>query len=249
LEVIIFSSNRERSEELSGITGDLMAEEKLKRMSLNTNLPSTIASLIRCFNRKCGYLVILFTPGYSKWRELISGISNEHRRVKFLIVSQNPSDAADLFNSESKESICGYIKYEEESFIEILKKELNRIYISVTTLCGGIMTPTKEVGGFKVIRYDDIYCIETIKNTHLCRIHHTNGSDELRADISKLIKKLPPNFEVTKASTIANLSRVIEVQKQDNGTGELSFGLGLSCFASAKHFPKVKKMMAEQALT
>lgn len=67
----------------------------------------------------------------------------------------------------------------------------------------------------------------------MCRILHKNGSDEVRADISKLIGELSETFYIARSSAIANLSNV-----KAFSDGELVFTDGSTC-------PCVKKYSSE----
>lgn len=95
-------------------------------------------------------------------------------------------------------------------------------------------------GALKIIHYSDIYYIETIKQTHLCTIYHKNGTDIIRADISKLINELDERFAVTRSSTIANLSAAERVCNS-----MIYFSDEIFCSVTPKKLSKIKKIMRE----
>ncbi|MFQ9704668.1 MAG: LytTR family DNA-binding domain-containing protein [Enterocloster clostridioformis] len=77
-----------------------------------------------------------------------------------------------------------------------------------------------------------IYYIETVKGTHMCNIHRSDGVYAFRSGIKELSEKLGPPFRQVRASTIANLSNV---RSFEPNPGILSFTGGISCCCSRSY--------------
>lgn len=240
MEVIIFSQNREHRFAAAKAADNIIAESRLRLMSLHPVLPRTAEELAKIIKPNKGYLVIIDVTGCSSCIEIIGQINEKSRFVSFCLISDSEKAAAEALNSDL--NICGYINVREHSLDEGLENALTRIYKKISTACGGIMT-TDESGALKVIGFDDIYYIETVKQQHRCTVYHKNGSDMIRADISKLIKKLDGRFEITRSSTIANLSLAEKISD-----GMLYFTNGDCCSIAAKKVGEIKKSMLRTAV-
>ena len=95
----------------------------------------------------------------------------------------------------------------------------------------------------KVIPFEDIFFIETVKQTHMCKVVHKNGTDEIRCDISKLINELPDTFRIVRSSAIANISEV-----KMFSDSELFFGNDVSCQCGRKYTSKIIPFMQQTAI-
>lgn len=240
MEVIIFSNNSEKSKSIQKIADNIIMDKRLRLMSLHTSAPSDLTELIGCFKREKGYLVIMDITGYPNWKELISKISEINRRTSFCVISENNDAAADLINMMI--NVCGYINSALGKTRTLFEELLVRLYGRIATICGGIMT-YGGTGELKVIKFEDIYYIETLKQQHRCTINHKQGTDVFRADISKLIKHLDGRFEITRSSTVANLSNAVGIKN-----GALIFCDGAFCSITSSRLGSIKKIMAETAV-
>ncbi|MDD7430186.1 MAG: LytTR family DNA-binding domain-containing protein [Oscillospiraceae bacterium] len=239
MEVIIFSNNTERRTGLKKLTDRIIMDKRLRLMSLHTSAPENPSELEKQIIADKGYLVIMDITGYPDWKNVILRISAKCRRVRFCLISGSDSAAAEAINLML--DICGYVNASSGDILCSLEAVLVRIYGRITTVCGGIMT-FGEDGGLKIISFADIYYIETIKQQHRCTIYHKKGTDTMRADISKLIGSLDGRFEITRSSTIANLSAVKEISD-----GMICFEDGSCCGVSAKRLSVIKRVMRELA--
>ncbi len=240
MEVIIFSTDRERRNRIKALTDKIIADKRLRMMSLHTSSPQNTDELEKVLKQERGYLVIIEITGCGFWEKLISEISEKFRSVKFCIISDSGDAAADAVNLML--DICGYINSSLENCAQIFENVLLKIYSKITAICGGLMTFSGS-GELKVIKYSDIYYIETIKQQHLCTVYHKNGIDIIRADISKLIKLLDSRFETTRSSTIANLAYVTKISDR-----LIYFEDGSCCSVTQKKLGEVKKAMTKHAV-
>lgn len=240
MEVIIFSKSSERRAKIKKTADRIIMDKRLRLMSLHTSAPDSAAGLERQILPEKGYLVIFDISDFPDWKKTIIRITAKCRRVRLCLVSRSDKDAAEAINLML--DICGYINTSESDFTDCFEMILVRIYGRITTVCGGIMV-FGENGALKIIEFADIYFIETIKQQHRCTVYHKNGTDTLRADISKLIFLLDGRFEIVRSSTIANLSAAKEISE-----GAVYFEDGSSCLVSVKKLGHIKKIMTEQAV-
>lgn len=209
-------------------------------MSLHTSSPRNYSELEKILNDEEGFLVIMEITGCDVWEEIVSKISLKFRTVKFCIISDSGESAADAVNLML--DICGYINTSMEDSDVKFESILVRIYERIATVCGGLMAFDSS-GKLKVIKYTDIYYIETIKQQHRCTVYHRYGNDVIRADISKLINRLDSRFEITRSSTIANLSMAIKLSDR-----MVYFEDGSCCNVTEKRMGTVKKIMLSTAV-
>lgn len=240
MEVIIFSKKAERRTEIKKIADRIIMDKRLRLMSLHTSAPESTGELEEQLLPEKGYLVIMDISDFPDWKKTVSYISSKCRRVRFCLISGSDSAAAEAINLML--DICGYINTSKKNFTDCFAEILVRLYGRITAVCGGIMA-FGENGALKIIKYSDIYYIETIKQQHRCTVYHKNGTDTIRADISKLIGLLDGRFEIVRASTIANLSNAAEICG-----GAVYFGDGSSCLVAAKKLGRIKEIMNGQAV-
>lgn len=125
--------------------------------------------------------------------------------------------------------INGIINFQwewKEQLTDILKTVADKM----EKLCRGILIFHYNID--RLIPYEDIYYIETIKSTHCCIIRHKQGTEKLRANIKDLISKLDGRFEIVHASTIANLSLVKKIDRKSRSlyfTDEVNCGYSNAC--------------------
>lgn len=242
MEVIIFSRFEKIREQLKELTDEVISEKGLRIMSPHTSNPETFEALEELIKPNKGYIVIIDVTEIKDWEKTVSEISEKCRRIKFCIISNSADDAVKAINTDINMCMCGYIDISKPGFETCFKDMLVRIYRMRTTVCGGIMT-FDTTGALKVIKFSDIYYIETIKQQHRCTVYHKNGSDVIRADISKLIRQLDGRFEVTRASTIANLSAAKMLYDKT-----IYFDNDLFCSVANKNQSKIKEIMLENVI-
>lgn len=240
MEVIIYSGTGEREVLLKQITDGIIMRRRMRLMSLHTSAPRSAEELKDLIKPDRGYLVITDAVSCSDWKSVIMEISALYRRVSFCIVSDSAEDA--VYTVNALRGVCGYIDASEDSFEARFESVLTGIYSRVTTVCGGIMTFDGD-GFLKIISYSDIYYIETIKQQHRCTIYHKNGTDTMRADISKLITELDERFEVTRSSTIANLSAVKRIDD-----GLMFFEDDIFCSVTSSRLGGIRRVMQSQTV-
>ncbi len=239
MEVIIYSGSG-RSIRLKQIADSVIMHKRLRLMSLHTAAPACKEELEDLFCPEKGYLVIFDIDSCGNWKNIIEDMSLRHRNVIFCIVSENAGAAVDALNMSA--NICGYVNCLKDRLEDGLEAALVNIYRKISTVCGGIMTFDID-GSLKVINYSSIYYIETIKQQHRCTIYHKNGTDIMRADISKLITHLDERFQITRASTIANLSAAKKI-----ADGFIYFDDNVCCSVTAKRQGEIKKIMREMEI-
>lgn len=240
MEVIVFSSNINKSRKIQSATDKIIMNKRLRLMSIHTVLPRNQKELCGCFKKDKAYLVIIDISETPNWEKIITSISSNYHHVKFCVISDSNDAAPKLINMMV--NICGYINVLNDDILAYVTELFVCLYSKVKTLAGGVLV-TANTGELKVIDYNSIFYIETIKQQHKCCIVHQYGVDTIRADISKLINNLDSRFEITRSSTIANLSNVISISN-----GMVIFNDDTSCLITPQKLPTIKRLMKETAI-
>ena len=229
MEVLICSVRKTLWKTLFALTDKFLCKKRARYMSVSTNLFSSRRTISEAVKKYGSAIVILDVDSFTDWQSIAKDIERDGRGVKICLVSGSGKDAVDAINTLT--SLCGYVC--EGKLSEMYKEVIERLYGRIKTICGGIaLTHYSSVD--KVIPYDDIYYIETIKRTHMCSIVQKNGCDEIRADISKLIAELDVRFQYARSSVIVNLSMINSVRDS-----EIFFPDDKSCFCTEKYAPHI----------
>lgn len=238
MEILICSTNKALWKRLFSFTDKILCKKKSRYMSVSSNLLITEAMILGAAKKYKAAVIIIDVQSFPNWEVLTKEIECTYKNIKLCLVSDNMESAVTAINNFS--IIYGYICKKE--LISMYEMILNKLYGKIQTLCGGI-TVTHYNSVDKIIFFDDIYYIETIKQTHLCNIVHKHGTDTIRANISSIIQELDGRFEKTRSSTIANLSEI----KSINGT-ELIFSDNISCYCSSKQLAEITKGICQAVL-
>lgn len=223
---------------LSSLTDKIFRGRKVRYMSVNTNLFFNCQTIINAVKKYASVIVVLDAGSFEDWESIASELEKCSRCVRICLVSGSDSEAVDAINRHT--AVCGYVR--ERSLYEMYEEIIGRLCGKIRTICGGIAV-TYYSSVDKVIPFDEIYYIETIKQTHMCRIVHKHGADEIRAEISKLIAELDPRFQYARSSTIINLSAVRAVRNS-----ELFFPDGKSCVCTEKYASGILPAMKTAAI-
>lgn len=228
MEILICTGSKYLWKKLSALADKFLCSRKSRYMSVSFNLFTTEKAIAAAVEKRKAAIVIIDVQSFENWQEIVQNIENLSKTAKTCLVSESTEAAVNAING--LKSVCGYILGGslEKMFAEVFSGLCGKI----RTVCGGI-TVTRYSSVEKIIPFDEVFFIETVKQTHMCRILHKNGSDEVRADISKLIGELPETFCIARSSAIANLSNV-----KAFSDGELVFTDGSAC-------PCVKKFSSE----
>ncbi|MGN1136244.1 MAG: LytTR family transcriptional regulator DNA-binding domain-containing protein [Oscillospiraceae bacterium] len=183
-------------------------------------------------------IVILDVQSFGNWLEIAKNIELLSRTVRICLISGTAEPAIEAINS--LKTVCGYVCKGE--LVKMFEEVFARLYGKLKTVCGGIAVTYYNTVD-KVIPFEDILFIETLKQTHMCTVVHKNGTDQIRANISKLINELPEVFQIVRSSAIANFS---EVRSFSNC--ELFFSDGSSCLCSRKYTSDIIAFMEQAVL-
>lgn len=235
MEVLICTNSKPLRKKLFALADSFFCRKKSRYISASSNLFMTREAVAAAVKKHQAAIVILDVQSFGNWQEIAEEIEGLNRTVRICLVSGTAEPAIEAINS--LKTVCGYIcKGKLEKMFE---EVFERLYGKIRTVCGGIaVTHCSSLD--KVIPFDDIFFIETLKQTHMCKIVHKNGSDEIRADISKLIDELPGVFRIVRSSAIANIS---EVRAFSNC--ELFFADGSSCLCSRKYSSEIIPFMKQ----
>lgn len=203
MEVLICTVSKQLRKKLFELADSFFSSRKSRYISVSYNLFMTKEELTTAIKKHPTAIVILDVQSFDDWQEIAKEIEALSKTVRICLVSGTAAPAITAINS--LKTLCGYLcKHKlNKMFIEVF----SQLYGKIKTVCNGIaVTYYNSVD--KVIPFDEIFYIETVKQTHICTIVHKNGTDEIRQDISKLIEELPCVFQIVRSSTIANMSKV-----------------------------------------
>lgn len=238
MEVLICTVSKKLWGKLHKLADRFFCSRKSRYMSLSPNRLMTKERLKETIKKYPATIVILDVQSFDDWQEIAEEIESLSKTVRICLVSGTAEPAITAINR--LKTICGYLC--KNKLDEMFKEVFSRLYGKIKTVCNGI-TVTYYNSIDKVIPFDEIFFIETVKQTHVCTVVHKNGTDEIRADISKLINELPFVFQVVRSSTIANMSEV-----KSFSDGELFFSDGSSCFCGKKYTSAIIPFMKQAAL-
>ena len=238
MEILICSESKQLWKKLFALTDSFLCRKKARYMSVSSNLFMTKKTICAAVKKYKSAIVILDVQSFDDWQEIAEEIESLSKTVKICIISDTTKAAVDAINGFK--NICGYIC--KSDLKKMFKEVFSKLYGKVRTICGGIMV-THYSSVDKVIPFEDIFFIETIKQTHMCTVVHKNGTDEIRADISKIINELPEIFHVIRSSAIANISEV-----KSYSDCEVFFSDGKSCLCSKKYASNLIPFMKQPVL-
>lgn len=238
MEVLICTVSKQLWRKLYALADSFFCSRKSRYMSLSPNQLMTKERLKETIKKYPTAIVILDVQSFDDWQEIAEEIEALSKTVRICLVSGTAEPAITAINR--LKTICGYLC--KNKLGEMFKEVFSRLYGKIKTVCNGI-TVTYYNSIDKIIPFDEIFFIETVKQTHVCTVVHKNGTDEIRADISKLINELPFVFQVVRSSTIANMSKV-----KSFSDCELFFSDGSSCFCGKKYTSLIIPFMKQAAL-
>lgn len=243
MEIIVFSANENRAKKIKCLADDILYNNKqLKHLSLHWMLPRNLNELEGCLSDKKTYLIIIDISCSELWENDILILSQRYKQMAFCILSDSSESFACAYNRLNNNRIYGFVNYRSKDCKTTLREIFIKVHKEIFVICGGILV-TEDNMLIKVIPMSDVYYIETIKQTHNCTIYHKNGTDKIRADISKLIMQLDSRFEIIRSSTIANLSAVRYIKNRD-----LFFDNGCFCTITESNLAAIKRHMSELAI-
>lgn len=238
MEILICTGSKNLWKKLSSLADRFLCSRKSRYMSVSFNLFVTEKAIAAAVEKHKAAIVIIDVQSFDNWQEIVQRIEGLSRAARICLVSGSPDEAVNAVNG--MKSVCGYILGSrlESMFAEVF----SGIYGRLRTVCGGIAV-THYSSVEKIIPFDEVFFIETVKQTHMCRILHKNGTDEIRADISKLIGELPEIFQIVRSSAIANLSNA-----KAFSDGDLIFADGSVCQCVKKYSSEISGILKQTVL-
>ena len=238
MEILICTDSKKLWKSLYQLVDNFLCNKKSRYMSVYSKSFTKRKDIFTEIKKRKSAIVILDVQSFGDWQEIAEEIESLSKTVKICLVSDTNEAAINAINN--LKTVCGYIC--KPDLKTMFKEIFSKLYGKLRTLCGGVMV-THYNSVDKIIPFDDILLIETIKQTHMCTVVHKNGIDEIRADISKLINELPEIFQIVRSSTIANISEI-----KSYSDCKILFSDGSSCFCSKKYVSKLKEFMGQQVL-
>lgn len=238
MEILICTLSKQLWEKLSALADSFLCSKRSRYMSLLSGQLMNREKITKAIKKYPTAIVIIDVQSFDNWQEIAKEIEALSKTVRICLVSGTAEPAIKAINS--LKTICGYLC--KHKLREMFKEVFTQLYGKIKTVCNGIaVTYYNSID--KVIPFDEIYFIETVKQTHLCTVVHKSGMDEIRADISKLINELPFMFQIVRSSTIANMSEV-----KSFSDCELFFSDGSSCLCGKKYTSGIIPFMTQAVL-
>lgn len=238
MEILICTVSKPLWKKLFSLTDSFLCHRKSRYMSVSYNLFMTEKTILDAVKNHKSAIVILDVQSFDDWQKIAEEIEVINRSVRICLVSSTSESAINAINC--LKTICGYLckckldKMFEDVFL--------RLYGKIRTVCQGIAITHYNCID-KIIPFEDIFFIETVKQTHMCTIVHKNGKDEIRVNISKLIKELPDIFQIVRSSVIANISEIKAISDC-----EMFFPNQRSCFGSKKFMLQIPSFIKQPIL-
>ena len=227
MEIVVISKSTLLNKEFIPMIDQILYEKKIKRLSLYDQvirfeelkkLPSSENYL---------FFVDVQEEQTHAAIQMIELVMKLFPRCNLVLLVDSGIHIQNMVNAIGM--INGIINFQWE-WKEQLTDILKTIADKMEKLCRGILIFHYNID--RMIPYEDIYYIETIKSTHCCMIRHKQGTEKLRANIKDLIVQLDGRFEIVHASTIANLSLVKKIDRKSRSlyfTDEVNCGYSNAC--------------------
>lgn len=237
MEIVVVSKTAELNKEFIPAIDQILYREKIKCLSLYGQVMKY--EQINLLPQHNGYLffVDVQKESFSTASILLETIMNSFPACNLVLLTDNGIRIHNLVNSIGM--LNGIINF-QWAWKEQLKDILKTIAAKMRTLCKGVLILHYNMD--RMIVYEDIYYIETIKATHCCTVHHKKGTERLRANIKDLIGQLDSRFEIVHASTIANLSLIKRIDRESRC---LYFNDEISCNYSNACAKRIRNRMRE----
>lgn len=238
MEILICTTFSELFKEIYNLADNLLCKNKSRYVSVSPisyQSENTISATVKKYNSA---IIILDIDSFKNWKKIVRNLEEISKSIRICLISRNAEPAVEAINNFN--TICGYIYRDKinEMFREIFSRFLKKL----RTICGGIAITHYNTLD-KVIPFNEILFIETVKQTHICTIVHKHGEDTIRANISDLIDELPCVFLIVRASTIANMSEV-----KSFSDGEMFFSNGSCCFYNRKLTSEIITFMKQPVI-
>lgn len=232
MNIVISTEHNQLFRQLYAAADTAISNRRLRGMELYAFRSLTPEELIKEAAGSPADLWLMFFDSDSRpdWPDVLDRLTSFSSQIMVCIVSSDYSTAARLINSHSVRGVAGYI--------HPVHDDIERSCLNILTYLNRRVNSTDEFlivhGNSQEARLPlaSIYYIETVKGTHMCSIHCSDGVYSFRSGIKELSEKLSPPFCQIRASTIANLSNVRSFEPSQ---GILSFTGGISCCCSRSY--------------
>lgn len=233
MEIVVVSKTTELNREFIPTIDQILCKEKIKCLNLYGQVIKY--EEIRMLPHDNGYLFLadIQEESFPAASILLETLTSTFPACNLVLLTDNSIRIHNLVNSIGM--VNGIIDFQwawKEQLTDILKT----IAAKMRTLCKGILILHYNMD--RMIVYEDIYYIETIKATHCCSVRHKKGTERLRANIKDLIGQLDSRFEIVHASTIANLSLIRKIDRESRClyfNDEISCSYSNACAKRIRH--------------
>lgn len=238
MDIIMLSKAEEVSSKILLILDNLIVKNHWHNLNIYSNEATDLRELKRLSIRSGGYFVIVDIREEANWKTIFERVLEFLPQSIFSIIANEDYRAKEILNSIYL--VLGYVNINRDPIDHSLERILIELHSHISRIGTGIFIHKNNE--LQVVPYEDILYVETIKMSHLCAIYTANSVVCLRADIRKLIKQMDCRFFVTRASTIANLSKVIKINTE---LQQIIFENSSCCTYAKKNLSLLRKRLKQ----
>ena len=224
MEILIITEDSKTESQLLRLIDRIIVEEKLHNLDI---IPRDFDSL--SFNNvpyiaKCVFILIDIRV-HPDIRNHFKQIRHRYPYCELGIISGTYQQAVSVVNNIGK--IQGCIAMEEPEWMAQLRFLLHRLNKKGQVANQAMMWNVNGVS--KIIPYEEIDFINTVKGKHYCIVYYGKKQMKIRSSIRDLNMLLDERFVQVKSSVIANITKIEALDRKEN---KILFRNGVFCYFS-----------------
>ena len=224
MEILIITENSETETLLLHFVDKIIAEEKLH----NLDIISKDSDLFFHKDARCsdkGVFILIDARIHVDIWNRFNLLRQNCPYCELGIISDTYQQAVSIVNKIGK--IQGCIAMEEKELISQLRLLLCRLDKKEQIVDRAMIWNVKGVS--KIIPYEEIDFIDTVKGKHYCIVNYGKKQTKIRSSIRNLNMILDERFVQVKSSVIVNITKIDALDRKKN---KILFRNGVSCYFS-----------------
>lgn len=224
MEILIITEDRKTESQLLRFIDQVIAEEKLHHLDIISGDFCSLSFNNVSYIDKCVFILIDIRV-YPDVRHHFNQIRHRYPYCELGIISGTYQQAVSILNNTGK--IQGCIAVEEQEWMTQLRFLLHRLDKKRQIASHAMMWNVNGVS--KIIPYEEIDFIDTVKGKHYCIVNYGKKQMKIRSSIRDLNMLLDERFVQVRSSVIANITRVEALDRKEN---KILFRSGVFCYFS-----------------
>lgn len=205
--IVLLSQNQLLAHSLLAQVDSILTQKKISSLSLYSHQSYTLPQLISISSSLFSSYILIDTLTYPDLSHTMSLLKKYLPQCLFGLVSNEPSHAAYFLNNPYP--TYGFLDFTSTAWKTTLSFILSNLKAYFSLYPQKLLVTVKDIS--YLLDYEDIFLIETIKETHYCMIHHQNGDYKMRSNIKLLKTTLDKRFFQIRSSTIVNLDFIRKI--------------------------------------